>query len=242
METINAWKLDDHYSKIYKILVRHPTTLMMMSTSSSPPKVDQAQVEAHSLLNPHPHTRGLALQLQERLRKETEETEERIRRFTESEFSALKLFRQTAEGEFQHLAQKVLREQAVASAGGSVSSDLSESTDRKLISISILSGGNLLTPPLTPDSGTVTPMTIGNSPPHLKAVPPMLNSGIRLKSREKMMKMRRRNDYDDDEDLGMDGFFPSNVDVINDQQQQMSDFEEDFDEDAEDGKELGMFI
>lgn len=232
---------------------------MLSATSSSPPRTPDAGLAIDLLNNnSNPRLKNLISLLNERLRKETEATEERIRQYTADQFVALRLFRQAAEVEFVHLAQKIQAEPAAQPPN-----ELFPEGDKKLISISIVGGNLLETPPLTPDSGT---MTMNNSPPRLlltshsaRSLAPIINASsataasvsITSPMASRLSALRKRNSdsgnvpgngVEDEDDLfDMEGFFPGGGGNYNamDQQQPMSDCSEEFDEDEEEDDDEG---
>lgn len=246
--------MDEHYSKIYKVIIRQPSSSifsMLSTTSSSPPRTADAGLAIDLLNNnTNPRLKNLISLLNERLRKETEATEERIRQYTADQFVALRLFRQAAEVEFVHLAQKI---QEPAQPPNELFPE-SAAGDKKLISISIVGGNLLETPPLTPDSGT---MTMNNSPPRLllasnsaRSLAPIMNASsaaasasVTMASRLNALRKRNSdsgnvpgNSAEDDDDLfDMEGFFPGSGGSYNAMDQQpMSDCSEEFDGDDDD--------
>lgn len=266
MEAINTLKLDEHYSKIYKVIIRQPSSSifsMLTANASSPPKSSASHTNNSNSSDPavdlinnsDPRLKNLTALLNERMRKETEATEERIRQFTADQFVALRVFRTAAEAEFVHLAQK-LRVQPP--------NELLSEGDKKLISISVVGGNLLETPPLTPDSGT---MTMNNSPPRLlnsvsaRSLAPMIGTSTAAGAATtgvsgpmgRLNALWKRNSTDagivtageeaeeDEDDLfGEDGYFPGNYEDDSrygreERGQEMSDCEEDFDEDGERG-------
>lgn len=234
-------KADENYSKIYKIIIRKPSSsvfAMLSGTSMSPPKGSAGSEMMDQSMNPK--LRNLTDLLQERLRKETEAMTERISQYTDDQFTALKMFRQAAEVEYNQLARKVMQEAAngqppnqLALADGS-----GRHHDKKLMSISIVGGNLLETPPLTPDSGTM----MSNSPPTQPRTRNPLTGGggssgkLRDKLRKKSDELE---DLDDDFLFGVDasytvgdGVWASKTGEAGNQQQ-MSDCDDDCEENLE---------
>lgn len=226
LEEINALKMDERYSKIYKVIVRQPSSLSTASlAATTPPKGDASHADAAAPMtvewlnnnNSEPRLKNLTSLLNERLRRETEAMEERIRQFTEDQFMSLRLFRQAAEQECLYLAQKLKN-----SPLQPPTELFPEGGDKKLISISIVGGNLLETPPLTPDSGT---MTTNNSPPRLlhsaRSLAPLIatnNSnnrfslGVRKRSSDAGQLHQEAGGpggpEDEDDFFGADDFFP----------------------------------
>lgn len=141
-ETLNAMKLDENYSKIYDVVLRRPS-VTVGSPNASPLSPSRAEMTLDPRLDPR--VKDLVALLNERLRLETEATEERIREFTAQQFDALREFRNAAEREFLILAEKL---KVVAPLNYVIPEG-----NTKLISSPALSGNVMETPPLTPDSG-----------------------------------------------------------------------------------------
>lgn len=148
-------KLDVHFSKTFKVVIRP-------SPVQSPPR------SPTDLLNStDPRLKKLSAVLSERLRRETERTEDIIRQFTRDQFLNLSALRQEAESEFVKLAQ-------AATVAPSQDQETSRYDWNNLMSVV---GGNLLeTPPLTPDSGLMS------SPPELHSHNPPRPSLVSSKS------------------------------------------------------------
>lgn len=135
-------KLDENYSKIYDVVLRRPS-VTVGSPNASPLSPSRAEMTLDPRLDPR--VKDLVALLNERLRLETEATEERIREFTAQQFDALREFRNAAEREFLILAEKL---KVVAPLNYVIPEG-----NTKLISSPALSGNVMETPPLTPDSG-----------------------------------------------------------------------------------------
>lgn len=163
-------KLDVHFSKTFKVVIRPSSSVQ------SPPR------SPTDLLNStDPRLKKLSAVLSERLRRETERTEDIIRQFTRDQFLNLSALRQEAESEFVKLAQ------TATVAPSSHDQEMSRYDINKLMSVSVVGGNLLETPPLTPDSGLMS------SPPELHSHNPPRSSLVSSKSCEE--------DFFDMEDL-----------------------------------------
>lgn len=153
VEAVNTMQMDEHYSKIFKVVIRPPSSAIFSALLSSSPNMGKVP----DLLNcGDPKCKNLLALLNERLRKETERTEENIRQYTADQFVSMRVFRQAAEMEYLLLAQRLRAEPPTELL-------LNSAINKKLGSVSVVGGGLLETPPLTPDSGH----GMSDSPPRL---------------------------------------------------------------------------
>ncbi|GAB0099466.1 hypothetical protein DMENIID0001_153260 [Sergentomyia squamirostris] len=134
-EEINLQRGSNSYSPVFRILMDQQF-----------PEDDIFR--PNKLVQTHPKVKSLTQQFQQHIQRETAATDERIQRFTEHQFTLLKMFRERAEQELQILMSLVCRLPDNLTL-------LPETRQQQAIST------NLETPPSTPD----TPMTIGTSPP-----------------------------------------------------------------------------
>lgn len=102
----------------------------------------------------HPKVKNLTQQCQQQLQREAAATDERIQRFTEHQFTLLKMFRERTEQELQILVSLVCRLPESLTLVTDTQTRQQQQQQQQMSS-------NLETPPSTPD----TPMTIGSSPP-----------------------------------------------------------------------------
>ncbi|XP_055693378.1 uncharacterized protein LOC129795880 [Lutzomyia longipalpis] len=137
-EEINALKASNSYSSVFGILMDQQFP-------------DEEVFKTNKLLQNHPKVKNLTQQFQQHLQRETAATDERIQRFTEHQFTLLKMFRERTEQELQILMSLVCR----------LPENLTLLTDTQTRQQHQQMSSNLETPPSTPD----TPMTIGSSPP-----------------------------------------------------------------------------
>lgn len=213
-------KMDESYSKTFKIIIRQPQLLPSVHVQNA-------------LDSPDPRLKSLSSLLNERLHKETERVEENIRRLTAQQFDALQDFRQEAEHEFAQLAQRV----KACGTPASLPPNKLLLSEKKSISVSVVGGNLLETPPLTPDSGMTS------SPPRLGAgvrsnslttttakVPP---SG-RLSAIGNQINSFESGPVEEEEFFGVDVFFPGTVETGT----PASEFEDD----SDDGKYRGKLI
>uniref|UniRef100_A0A1L8DDC0 Putative lobe n=1 Tax=Nyssomyia neivai TaxID=330878 RepID=A0A1L8DDC0_9DIPT len=134
-EEINALKASSSYSTVFSILMDQQFP-------------EEEVFKTNKLLQIHPKVKNLTQQFQQHLQRETAATDERIQRYTEHQFTLLKIFRERSEQELQILMSLVCRLPETLTL-------VTETRTQQQIS------SNLETPPSTPD----TPMTIGSSPP-----------------------------------------------------------------------------
>uniref|UniRef100_A0A6B2EDJ1 Putative lobe protein isoform x1 n=1 Tax=Phlebotomus kandelakii TaxID=1109342 RepID=A0A6B2EDJ1_9DIPT len=135
-EEINLLRASDSYSTVFRILMDQQFP-------------EEEIFKVNKLVQLHPKVKSLTQQFQQQLQRETAATDERIQRFTEHQFTLLKMFRERTEQELQILVSLVCR----------LPDNLTLLTETRPQQQQQLS--NLETPPSTPD----TPMAIGTSPP-----------------------------------------------------------------------------
>uniref|UniRef100_A0A1B0CRL8 Lobe n=1 Tax=Lutzomyia longipalpis TaxID=7200 RepID=A0A1B0CRL8_LUTLO len=181
-EEINALKASNSYSSVFGILMDQQFP-------------DEEVFKTNKLSQNHPKVKNLTQQFQQHLQRETAATDERIQRFTEHQFTLLKMFRERTEQELQILMSLVCR----------LPENLTLLTDTQTRQQHQQMSSNLETPPSTPD----TPMTIGSSPPMAVRVssqaPAMSTSSSGASSPMPMRGARRHsgNHYGDDDQQTM---------------------------------------
>lgn len=237
MEAINALKLDEHYSKIFRVVIRPSSASVFSSISSTSPPRTKSLDAPVDLQSSDPQLKNLLSLLNERLRRETERTEETIRQLTADQFVALRVFRQAAEQEFSTLARKLKGQPATAAAQPPRDIALPSVGDRKLISISVVGGSLLLeTPPLTPDSGH----DMTNSPPVLmengrgRPLSSHLNpSSLKMPAANRYAQANDYGNGAEEDFFGMDVLLPGALETG---PSSFSDYDENCDDDEEDGE------
>ncbi|XP_059607864.1 uncharacterized protein LOC132255740 [Phlebotomus argentipes] len=160
-EEINVLRASSGYSSVFRILMDQQFP-------------EEELFKVNKLVQLHPKVKSLTQQFQQHLQRETAATDERIQRFTEHQFTLLKMFRERTEQELQILVSLVCR--------------LPESLT--LVTETRQQLSNLETPPSTPD----TPMTIGTSPPmavRVSQAPAMSTSSSGASSPMPMRGVRR---------------------------------------------------
>lgn len=163
IDKLEKLKLEDGYSGFFQIIV--PRRLSSLEGQ-----------ELKEIKNGLKQGSNLSSYFVERLCKETQKTEEKIKRFSEERFEELRLFREKAEHELIVLTRLLATPTGVSSDDPNIR-------------------GNVLTPPLTPDSGSSNSYKSAR----LIDLTPQTNPGD------------SSNDIGDLHLLPEDGFFPGEV-------------------------------